>query len=40
MGMKRLDYAHGVDRCISSKKKRTENKIKQVKALSTFSMVS
>ena len=28
MGMKQLDCAHGVDRCISSKKKRTENKIK------------
>ena len=32
MGMKRLDCAHGLDHCVSSKKKRTENKIKQVKA--------
>ena len=33
MGMKRLDCTHGVDRCVSSKKKRMENTIKQVKAL-------
>ena len=32
MGMKRLDCAHGVDHCVSSKKKRSENKIKHVKA--------
>ena len=40
MGMKQLDCAHDVDRYISPKKTRTENKIKQVKALSTCSMVS
>ena len=31
MGMKRLDCAHGVDRCISSKRKRMENKVKEVR---------
>ena len=30
MGMKRLDCVHGVDRCISSKRKRMENKIEEV----------
>ena len=40
MGMKRLDCAHGVDRCVSSKKNRTENKITQVKALNICSMMS
>ena len=30
MSMKRLDYVHGVDRCISSMKKKMENKIKEV----------
>ena len=40
MGMKRLGCAHGVDRCVSSKKKRMENKIKQVKALNICSMKS
>ena len=40
MGMKRLDCAHGVDRCISSKKKRTGNKIKQVKVLNICLMMS
>ena len=30
MGMKGLDCVHGVDRCSSSKKKRIENKIKEV----------
>ena len=30
MGVKRLDCVHGVDRCISSKRKRMENKIKEV----------
>ena len=40
MSMKRLDCAHGADLCVSSKKKRTENKIKPVKAPSICSMVS
>ena len=40
MGMERLDCAHGVDRCISSKKKRMENKIKQVRALNICLMKS
>ena len=31
MGMKRLDCVHGVDRCISSKRKRMENKVKEVR---------
>ena len=39
MGMKRLDCVHGVDRCVSSKKKRTENKMKQVKAPNVCSMM-
>ena len=30
MGMKRLDCVHGVDCCISSKRKRLENKIKEM----------
>ena len=30
LGMKRLDYSHGVDRCTSTKKKRLERKIKKV----------
>ena len=30
MGMKWLDCMHSVDRCISSKRKRIENKIKDV----------
>ena len=30
MGMKRLDCVHGMDPCISSKRKRMENKIKEV----------
>ena len=29
-GMERLDCVHGVDSCISSKRKRMENKIKEV----------
>ena len=40
MGMEQLDCAYGVDRCISSKKKRMENKIKQVKALNICLMKS
>ena len=40
MGMKQLDCAHGADLCVSSKEKRTENKIKPVKTLSISSMVS
>ena len=40
MAMKRLDCGHDVDRCVSSKKKRTENKIKQVKPFSICLMVS
>ena len=31
MGMKRLDCVHGVDRCISSKRKRMKNKVKEVR---------
>ena len=31
MGMKRLDCVHGVDRCISSKRKGMENKVKEVR---------
>lgn len=30
MGMKRLDCTHGVDRCISTKLKRKEKKMKEV----------
>ena len=30
MGMKQLDCVHGVNGCISSKRKRMENKIKEV----------
>ena len=30
MGMRQLDCVHGMDRCISSKRKRMENKIKEV----------
>ena len=40
MGMKRLNCAHGVNHCVSSKKKRMENKIEQVKALNICSMKS
>ena len=40
MAMKRLDCGHDVDRCVSSKKKRTENKIKLVKVFSICLMVS
>ena len=31
MGMKRLDCVYGVDRCISSKRKRMGNKVKEVR---------
>ena len=31
MSMKRLDCVHGVDRCISSKRKRMKNKVKEVR---------
>ena len=40
MGMKRLDCGHDIDRCASSKKKRTKNEIKQVKVFSICLMVS
>ena len=36
IGMKRLGSVHGVDRCISSKRKRMENKIKEVMIFLVF----